>query len=158
MTNNTKKSPVIIKKYSNRRLYNTEISNYVTLEDLFEMVKQDVDFVVEDAKTKEDLTRNVLTQIIFEQEAKGYSMLPVNFLKKVIRFYGNKVASILPQYLESSMRAFVESHDKMSDMQIQSEDFYPIKFFEDLTKQNMKFFEDNVNAFYSHIINGKNEK
>src|SRR5678815_3616989 len=91
---------VVIKKYANRRLYNTASSSYVTLEHLSEMVKQGVDFVVYDAKTNEDITRTVLTQIIFEEEGKGQSLLPIQFLRQLIGFYGNSMQSFLPSYLE----------------------------------------------------------
>ena len=133
MVNSKMSGTVVIKKYSNRRLYNTQISNYVTLEDLFDMVKEDVDFIVKDAKTGEDLTHNVLTQIIFEQEAKGYIMLPVSFLRQIISFYGDKVASILPQYLESSMKSFAANHEKMSQMTFDTNNYTPMKFFGPIT-------------------------
>src|SRR5271169_1075167 len=95
--------PVTIKKYANRRLYNTGTSTYVTLEDLAVMVKEGEDFVVFDAKTGEDITRSVLTQIIFEQENKGANLLPINFLRQVIRFYGDSMQLVVPRYLEASI-------------------------------------------------------
>ncbi|MDB5445381.1 MAG: hypothetical protein JWQ97_698, partial [Phenylobacterium sp.] len=94
---------VVIKKYANRRLYNTASSSYVTLEHLSEMVKQGVDFVVYDAKTNEDITRTVLTQIIFEEESQGQSLLPIQFLRQLIGFYGNSMQAFLPSYLELSL-------------------------------------------------------
>src|SRR5579862_9807745 len=97
---------VVIKKYANRRLYNTASSSYVTLEHLSEMVKKGVDFVVYDAKTNEDITRSVLTQIIFEEESRGQNLLPIQFLRQLIRFYGDSMQSILPTYLEMSLDAF----------------------------------------------------
>ncbi|HMO43396.1 MAG TPA: polyhydroxyalkanoate synthesis repressor PhaR, partial [Phenylobacterium sp.] len=90
---------VIIKKYANRRLYNTASSSYVTLEHLSDMVKQGVDFVVYDAKTNEDITRTVLTQIIFEEESQGQSLVPIQFLRQLISFYGNSMQAFLPSYL-----------------------------------------------------------
>src|SRR6516165_7037813 len=99
--------PVIIKKYANRRLYNTGTSTYVTLEDLATMVKNGEDFVVYDAKTSEDITRTVLAQIIFEQENKeGQSLLPITFLRELIRFYGNSMQMLVPHFLEASIQSF----------------------------------------------------
>ena len=91
--------PVVIKKYANRRLYNTASSSYVTLDHLSEMVREGTDFVVLDAKTGDDITRSVLTQIIFEQESKGQNLLPVQFLRRLIRFYGDQMQGFLPPYL-----------------------------------------------------------
>ena len=94
---------VVIKKYANRRLYNTATSTYVTLEDLSEMVKKGTDFVVFDAKSGEDITRSVLTQIIFEEESKGQNLLPINFLRQLIRFYGDSMQAFVPGFLEFSL-------------------------------------------------------
>src|SRR5271155_6171372 len=99
-------APVTIKKYANRRLYNTATSSYVTLEHLCQMVKDSVDFVVFDAKTGEDITRQVLTQIIVEEEGKGQNLLPISFMRKLIAFYGDSMQWLVPSYLESSMRSF----------------------------------------------------
>src|SRR6201986_5269050 len=104
---------VVIKKYANRRLYNTGSSSYVTLEHLAEMVKQGVDFVVYDAKTNDDITRSVLTQIIFEEESQGQSLLPVQFLRQLIGFYGNSMQSFLPSYLELSLNTFTQQQERM---------------------------------------------
>ena len=104
---------VVIKKYANRRLYNTASSSYVTLEHLSEMVKQNVDFVVYDAKTNEDITRSVLTQIIFEEESQGQSLLPVQFLRQLIGFYGNSMQAFLPSYLELSLASFTQQQERM---------------------------------------------
>jgi polyhydroxyalkanoate synthesis repressor PhaR len=104
---------VVIKKYANRRLYNTASSSYVTLEHLSEMVKKGVDFVVYDAKTNEDITRSVLTQIIFEEESQGQSLLPIQFLRQLIGFYGNSMQSFLPSYLELSLASFTEQQERM---------------------------------------------
>jgi polyhydroxyalkanoate synthesis repressor PhaR len=106
------KEPTIIKKYANRRLYNTGTSTYVTLEDLAEMVKGGEDFLVNDAKTGEDITRSVLTQIIFEQEGKGQNLLPITFLRQLIRFYGDQMQAIVPSYLEQSLAALTREQDK----------------------------------------------
>jgi len=99
---------VVIKKYANRRLYNTASSSYVTLEHLSEMVKKNIDFVVYDAKTNEDITRTVLTQIIFEEESQGQSLLPIQFLRQLIGFYGNSMQAFLPSYLELSLASFTQ--------------------------------------------------
>src|SRR5271155_6239670 len=103
---NAPKQTVTIKKYANRRLYNTATSSYVTLEHLCQMVKDSVDFVVFDAKTGEDITRQVLTQIIVEEEGKGQNLLPISFMRKLIAFYGDSMQWLVPSYLESSMRSF----------------------------------------------------
>ena len=100
--------PTIIKKYANRRLYNTGTSTYVTLEDLAVMVKGEEDFVVYDAKSGEDITRSVLTQIIFEQEGKGQNLLPVTFLRQLIRFYGDSMQGLVPSFLEYSMTSLTK--------------------------------------------------
>ena len=97
-----KSDPVIIKKYANRRLYNTQTSSYVTLDHLCEMVKEGTEFEVRDARTGEDITRSVLTQIIFEEEAKGQSLLPIKFLRQLIRFYGDSLQGFVPGYLDMS--------------------------------------------------------
>src|ERR1041385_4404917 len=104
---------VVIKKYANRRLYNTASSSYVTLEHLADMVKKGVDFVVYDAKTNEDITRTVLTQIIFEEESQGQSLLPIQFLRQLISFYGNSMQAFLPSYLELSLAAFTQQQERL---------------------------------------------
>jgi polyhydroxyalkanoate synthesis repressor PhaR len=107
------KEPTTIKKYANRRLYNTGTSTYVTLEDLAEMVKGGEDFVVFDAKTGEEITRSVLTQIIFEQENKGQNLLPITFLRQLIRFYGDSMQNLIPTYLDFSIDSLVREQEKM---------------------------------------------
>ena len=107
------KAPTTIKKYANRRLYNTGTSTYVTLEDLADMLKQDEDFVVVDAKTGEDITRSVLTQIIFEQENKGQNLLPITFLRQLIRFYGDSIQNLIPTYLDFSIDSLVRDQEKL---------------------------------------------
>jgi polyhydroxyalkanoate synthesis repressor PhaR len=106
---------VIIKKYANRRLYNTASSSYVTLDHLSEMVKSGVDFVVYDAKTNEDITRTVLTQIIFEEESQGQSLLPIQFLRQLIGFYGNSMQGLVPSYLELSLSSFAAQQERMRE-------------------------------------------
>src|SRR5204863_3181313 len=105
--------PTTIKKYANRRLYNTGTSTYVTLEDLGTMVKAGDDFVVYDAKTNEDITRQVLTQIIFEQESKGQNLLPITFLRQLIRFYGDSIQALIPTYLDFSLNWVVREQEKL---------------------------------------------
>ena len=104
---------VVIKKYANRRLYNTATSAYVTLEDLARMVREGVEFVVYDAKTNDDLTRQILTQIIFEEESRGEALLPVQFLRQLIGFYGGQMQGVLPSYLEMSLDAFSRQQEQM---------------------------------------------
>jgi polyhydroxyalkanoate synthesis repressor PhaR len=113
------KEPTTIKKYANRRLYNTGTSTYVTLEDLGSMVKAGDDFVVYDAKTNEDITRQVLTQIIFEQESKGQNLLPITFLRQLIRFYGDSLQALVPSFLEFSIDNLVREQEKLRDQMAQ---------------------------------------
>lgn len=138
---------VVVKKYPNRRLYDTHTSSYITLDDLCEMVKKGVDFVVTDAKTDEDLTRQVLTQIIFEQESKGYSLLPVKFLRSIISFYGGKMQQFLPPYLEATMDSFLSNQDKMQDYVSGRGGFSPFTQFEEIGKQNMALFQQAFSMF-----------
>jgi polyhydroxyalkanoate synthesis repressor PhaR len=105
--------PVTIKKYANRRLYNTATSTYVTLEDLAEMVKAGTDFVVFDAKTGEEITHSVLTQIIFEEETKGQNLLPIRFLRQLIRFYGDSMQTLVPSFLDFSMESLTREQDQL---------------------------------------------
>ncbi|MEP2988957.1 MAG: polyhydroxyalkanoate synthesis repressor PhaR [Parasphingorhabdus sp.] len=107
--------PVTIKKYANRRLYNTQTSNYITLDFLADMTRDDVDFVVVDAKTGEDITHNVLTQIIVDEESTGEGMLPVKFLRQLISMYGNSMQSMMPSYLEASMDNFRKNQQQFQD-------------------------------------------
>ena len=134
--------PVTIKKYANRRLYNTGTSTYVTLEDLASMVKSGEDFVVYDAKTGEDITRSVLTQIIVEEEGKGQNLLPINFLRQLISFYGDNLQFLLPRYLEQSMDSFALNQEQMRKyLQESFGGMFPFSRFEELGKQNMAFLE-----------------
>ena len=139
--------PVIIKKYANRRLYDTNKSSYVTLEDLAELVREGVDFVVKDAKSEEDLTRTTLTQIIFELESKGYNLLPDSFLRQLIAFYGGGFNKVLPSYLDETMNNFVANQDKIKDAMGVSGDFSPLKQFEEMGKKNMEMFEQTMSMF-----------
>jgi polyhydroxyalkanoate synthesis repressor PhaR len=140
-----KAAPVVIKKYANRRLYNTSTSSYVTLEHLSEMVKAKIDFVVYDAKTGEEITRSVLTQIIFEEESKGgQTLLPIPFLRNLISFYGDSLQGVVPQYLEMSMQQFSRHQDQMRRYMQSTFGFNPFPQFETMGKQNMAMFEQAV--------------
>jgi len=146
---------ITIKKYANRRLYNTKTSSYVTLDHLAEMIKQNEDFVVVDAKTGEDLTRAVLTQIIVEQEGKGQNLLPVKFLRQIIGFYGDSLGGVLPRYLEESMDVFTQNEGGMRDaMQHAFKGFFPVEQFEDMAKQNMAMFENAFSMFTPPMAGG----
>jgi polyhydroxyalkanoate synthesis repressor PhaR len=131
---------VTIKKYANRRLYDTESSTYITLDRLAQMVREGREFEVVDAKTGEDITRQVLTQIIVDEEARGATMLPLNFLKQLIGLYGNSMQNFVPQYLEAAMEAFQRN-------QSAARDAFGGNVFADLAKRNMAMFEDASRAF-----------
>ena len=134
--------PVIIKKYANRRLYNTGTSTYVTLEDLAAMVKAGQDFVVYDAKTGEDITRSVLTQIIFEQENKeGQNLLPITFLRQLIRFYGDSMQMLVPRYLEVSIENLTREQGKFRDQMAQAFGVSGFGPLVDMARRNMEMFE-----------------
>lgn len=140
--------PIIIKKYANRRLYNTASSRYVTLEQLSEMVKSGEEFRVLDAKTDDDITRSVLTQIIFEEESKGQNLLPVNFLRQLIQMYGNALQPFVPSYLETAMETFLRNQETMRE-QITSAfgAVPPLKQIDELTKQNLALMERAMQSF-----------
>ena len=134
--------PVTIKKYANRRLYNTGTSTYVTLEDLASMVKAGEDFLVHDAKTGEDITRQVLAQIIFEQENKeGQSLLPIAFLRQLIRFYGDSMQMLVPRYLEVSIDSLTREQEKFRNQMAQAFGGSPFGALEDQVRRNMEMFE-----------------
>src|SRR5271170_2542119 len=150
--------PVIIKKYANRRLYDTETSAYITLEDLCDRVKAGRDFTVVDAKTGQDLTRQVLTQIIFEQEIKGFHVLPTEFLRSVIRFYDDKMHDVLQHYLDASMVTFMGNQERMKGMVGKAvEGFAPFTPLEELTRQNVALFEKTMQMFnpFGGMFGGK---
>jgi polyhydroxyalkanoate synthesis repressor PhaR len=137
-----KDEPVTIKKYANRRLYNTGTSTYVTLEDLASMVKGGQDFVVYDAKTGEDITRSVLAQIIFEQENKeGQNLLPINFLRQLIRFYGDSMQMLVPRYLEVSLESLTREQEKFRQQMAQAFGGTPFGALEEQARRNMEMFE-----------------
>jgi polyhydroxyalkanoate synthesis repressor PhaR len=141
-TTSKAKEPIEIKKYANRRLYNTGTSTYVTLEDLAAMVKSGEDFVVHDAKSGEDITRSVLTQIIFEQENKeGQNLLPITFLRKLIRFYGDSMQMLVPRYLEVSIESLTREQEKFRQQMAQAFGVSPFGALEDQVRRNMEMFE-----------------
>ncbi|WP_292052460.1 MULTISPECIES: polyhydroxyalkanoate synthesis repressor PhaR [unclassified Brevundimonas] len=139
---------VVIKKYANRRLYNTASSSYVTLDDLAHMVRQGVEFVVYDAKTNDDLTRQILTQIIFEQENRGEALLPVQFLRQLIGFYGDKMQAVLPSYLEMSLDHFTRQQDELRQQFTRAFAQTPGgSLMEEAARQNMAMFERAMRMF-----------
>jgi len=144
----TDKQPTTIKKYANRRLYHTGTSTYVTLEDLAKMVREGEDFLVYDAKSGEDITRTVLTQIIFEQENKeGQNLLPVTVLRQLIRFYGDSLQALVPSYLEFSMNNLSQEQQKLRDQMASA--FGPTAFqaMEEQVRKNMSFFTEAMRMF-----------
>src|SRR6266513_5308541 len=132
---------VVVKKYANRRLYNTATSSYVTLDDLAQMIKAGGDFVVYDAKTGEDITRSVLTQIIVEEEQKGQNLLPISFLRQLISFYGDSMQFLVPGYLEQAMVAFARNQEQMRNSLRTTFGIFPFGQFEEMGKQNIALFE-----------------
>jgi len=156
--------PVVIKKYANRRLYNTGTSSYVTLEDLAEMIRRDEEFTVQDAKSGEDITHPVLTQIIFELENKGgQNMLPVSFLRQLISFYGDQMQMVVPSFLEQSMIAFAKEQERFReqmqktmgqtpmDMMNMST---PMKAMEEQARRNVEMFQNAMRMFTPFPIPG----
>ncbi len=141
--------PTVIKKYANRRLYDTGRSSYVTLEDLCEMVKEGHDFVVYDAKSGEDLTRSVLTQIIVDQESnEGQSLLPIGFLRQLIGFYGDNLGPLVPNYLEHTLQTFAKNQEAMrAQINKSLEGIFPVPNLEEINKQNMAMFENAMRMF-----------
>jgi polyhydroxyalkanoate synthesis repressor PhaR len=140
--------PVTIKKYANRRLYNTGTSTYVTLEDLAVMVKKGDDFVVYDAKTGEEITRSVLAQIIFEQEGKvGQNLLPINFLRQLIRFYGDNMQMLVPRFLEASIESLTREQGKFRDQMAQAFGVGSLGSVEEQVRRNMEMFQRTFAMF-----------
>ena len=153
--------PTIIKKYANRRLYDTGRSSYVTLDDLCDMVKEGHDFVVQDAKSGEDLTRSVLTQIIVDQETKGEeNLLPTDFLRKLIGFYGGENGSMVPNYLQQTMDIFVKNQEQMQEHMNNMQNMFPkvpgvpnmgnmpgTEAIEEMNRKNMEMFERTMKMF-----------
>lgn len=137
-------APILIKKYANRRLYNTETSSYITLEALSQMTREGREFVVVDAKTNEDITHSVLTQIIMDEEQRGTNMLPVNFLRQLISMYGDSMQSMVPQYLEASMEAFRKNQQQFQEAM---QGAFTAGPFAEIAKRNMQMFEAATSAF-----------
>jgi polyhydroxyalkanoate synthesis repressor PhaR len=138
--------PVIIKKYANRRLYNTQTSSYVTLDHLCEMVKEGTEFEVRDARTGDDITRSVLTQIIFEEEGKGQNLLPIRFLRQLIRFYGDSLQAFVPGYLDLSMESFTKNQEAMKN-RVAEAFGGGTSAIEAMTRQNLAMFERAMKMF-----------
>ena len=147
----TAEPPVVVKKYADRRLYDTRSSSYITLENLAEMVRQGRDFVVYDAKTGEDITRGVLTQIIVEEEGKGRSLLPTAFLRQLIGFYGDQMQSLVPKYLEQAMAAFAQQQEQMRAAMQKTMGsvgtLFPFGNMEEVSRQNMAMMERAFSLF-----------
>jgi polyhydroxyalkanoate synthesis repressor PhaR len=140
--------PITIKKYANRRLYNTGTSTYVTLEDLAAMVKEGEDFLVYDAKTGDDITRQVLAQIIFEQENKaGQNLLPTTFLRQLIRFYGDSMQMVVPKYLEQSIETLTREQEKFRKQMANTFSMTPFAPLEEHVRRNMEMFERTFAMF-----------
>lgn len=144
----TKNEPIVIKKYANRRLYNTHKSSYVTLDDLAGMVRAGLEFVVKDAKSGEDITRSVLAQIIFEEESKGQNLMPVKFLRQLIGLYGDSLEGFVPGYLEASMDSFGKKQEEMrSQMEALVGNNPMVANMESLARGNMEWMENAVKMF-----------
>jgi polyhydroxyalkanoate synthesis repressor PhaR len=154
-------TPTTIKKYANRRLYNTGTSTYVTLEDLAAMVKEGEDFLVYDAKTGEDITRSVLAQIIFEQENKaGQNLLPTTFLRQLIRFYGDSMQMVVPKYLEQSIATLTQEQEKFRKQIAGALSGTPFAPLEEQVRRNMEIFQQTFSKFmpFAPRLGGEPEK
>jgi polyhydroxyalkanoate synthesis repressor PhaR len=138
---------VVIQKYANRRLYNKATSTYITLDDLAVMVRDNVDFVVYDAKSGEDITRKVLTQIIFEEESRGQNLLPIQFLRQLIRFYGDQMQAFLPSYLELSLDGFIRQQERLRTQFSPLNPTVGVGSFEEQIRQNLALFDKAMKMF-----------
>ena len=147
--------PVVVKKYANRRLYNTATSTYVTLEDLAKMIKDGGNFVAYDAKSGEDITRSVLTQIIVEQEHKGQNLLPTSFLRQLISLYGDSMQFLVPGYLEQAMVAFARNQEQMRKNLQATFGIFPFGQFEEMGKQNVALFERALRMLAPYSLDEK---
>ncbi len=159
----------VVKKYANRRLYNTASSSYVTLDELCQMVREGDEFVVYDAKTGDDITRSVLTQIILEEDAKGRNLMPIGFLRQIIGLYDDNLKAVVPRYLEVSMENFARHQEQMREyMEETVGRFFPLKQleamnpFEDIARQNIAMFQKAASMFNPAVssdrVNEKAEK
>lgn len=146
-TGDTSAQPVIVKKYANRRLYNTESSSYITLDNLAEMVRKDRDFVVYDAKSGDDITRTVLTQIIVEEEGKGNALLPTNFLRQLIGVYGSNVPNMVPKYLEQAMANFAKQQETVRETVSKTLGPFLPPGMEEVGRKNMAMMERAMTLF-----------
>jgi polyhydroxyalkanoate synthesis repressor PhaR len=153
--NSNETKPVVVKKYANRRLYNTATSSYVTLDDLAKMIKEGGDFIASDAKTGEDITRSVLTQIIVEQEQKGQNLLPISFLRQLISFYGDSMQFLVPGYLEQTMIAFARNQEQMRKNLQATFGIFPFGQFEEVGKQNIALFERALKMLAPYGLDAK---
>jgi polyhydroxyalkanoate synthesis repressor PhaR len=153
--------PVVVKKYANRRLYNTESSSYITLENLADMVRAGRDFVVYDAKSGDDITRGVLTQIIVEEEGKGHNLLPTNFLRQLIGFYGGALQGVVPGYLEQAMKTFTQQQEQVQAAMRKTvgsmSTLFPFGNMEELGRQNMAMMERALSIFTPFKAGGEAE-
>ena len=138
---------VVIQKYANRRLYNKATSTYITLDDLAGMVREGVDFIVHDAKTGEDITRKVLTQIIFEEESRGQNLLPIQFLRQLIRFYGDQMQEFLPSYLELSLDSFIRQQERLRSQLAAMAPAAGVPAYEEQIRQNLALFDRAMKMF-----------
>ena len=154
--------PVVIKKYANRRLYDTETSSYVTLEDIRHMVKADKNFVVKDAKSGEDLTRQILTQIILEQELKGSSTMPPDFLRVVIKMHDDQLGAMMQHYLDNAMNAFSTNQDAIRKYMNEGMATFgaanPMTQFEEMGKRNIEMFQKAMDMFTPAAFFGIKDK
>ena len=147
-TEGTPQQPVVVKKYANRRLYNTESSSYITLDSLAGMIRGGRDFVVYDAKTGEDITRGVLTQIIVDEESKGRAILPTAFLRQVIGFYGDSMQQLMPAYLEQALTSFALQQEQVrAAMQQTVGTLFPFPGMQEVSRQNMAMMERAMSLF-----------
>jgi polyhydroxyalkanoate synthesis repressor PhaR len=153
----TGEGPVVIKKYANRRLYNTQTSSYVTLDHLAQMVKEGTEFEVHDARSGENITRSVLTQIIFEEEGKGQNLLPIKFLRQLIRFYGDSLQAFVPGYLDLSMDSFTKNQEAMKT-RVAEAFGGGSSALEAMTRQNLAMFERAMKMFSPFAMGGSHDE
>jgi polyhydroxyalkanoate synthesis repressor PhaR len=153
----TGEGPVVIKKYANRRLYNTQTSSYVTLDHLAQMVKEGTEFEVHDARSGENITRSVLTQIIFEEEGKGQNLLPIKFLRQLIRFYGDSLQAFVPGYLDLSMDSFTKNQEAMKN-RVAEAFGGGSSALEAMTRQNLAMFERAMKMFSPFAMGGGHDE
>ena len=155
--NDNTDKPVVVKKYANRRLYNTDTSSYVTLEDLAQMVRSDRDFVVYDAKSNEDLTHAVLTQIIVEQESKGQNLLPIPFLRQLIRFYDDSMGRLIPSYLQLSLDSLTKEQEKFRAKMNDTFGISGIELMQEQARKNFAAFEQALTMFSPFAANAEKD-